>query len=102
MLPAIDANILERLCAKYRVKRLALFGSTLTQEDRPDSDIDLLVEFEETAHPGWTMYELEDELSQLFGRPVDLNTPGFLSRSFRESVVNSARTLYATSQAAVN
>jgi predicted nucleotidyltransferase len=96
MLPQVDQRALTRLCQKYQVKRLALFGSMLAQNDRPDSDVDLLVEFADGSRPGWRMFELEHELSQLLGRPVDLNTAGFLSPTFRDSVVKTSRTLYPT------
>lgn len=89
-----DWNTLERLCRQYHVRRLALFGSALTGTDRVDSDLDLLVEFDPQHGPGWDMFLLESELAGVFGRPVDLNTPGFLSRYFRDEVLRSARDLY--------
>jgi len=59
------------------------------------SDIDLLVEFEPGATPGLRFFVIEDELSELFGRPVDLNTLGFLSPDFADEVAAEARTIYA-------
>jgi predicted nucleotidyltransferase len=83
-------------CRRHGVKRLALFGSILTDDFRPDSDIDILVEF----HPN-VRYSLLDlggmwaELREMIGREIDLKTPLDLSRYFRAEVVSRARSLYA-------
>jgi predicted nucleotidyltransferase len=77
------------------VLRLAVFGSMLTRIDREGSDLDLLVEFDPKHGPGWDMFALEESLSKLFGHTVDLNTPGFISKYFRDEVVRSAENLYA-------
>lgn len=74
---------------------MALFGSALRCDFRADSDVDVLVEFEPPVRIGLVGFQgLEDELSVLFGRKVDLNTPGFLSDSFRDRVLREARELY--------
>jgi predicted nucleotidyltransferase len=57
--------------------------------------VDVLVQFEDGHTPGWEFFDLEDELSDLLGRRVDLNTPGFISRSFRQRVLEGAQILYA-------
>ena len=85
---------LVELCKRYHVQRLSLFGSRLKGTARPDSDIDILVEFEPNAALGFKYFRLEDELSKLFHNKVDLSTPGFLSQFFREEVLKSARPLY--------
>ena len=85
---------LAELCKRYHVQRLSLFGSRLKGTARPDSDIDILVEFEPGKTPGLAFFRLEDELSQLFGGDVELSTPHFLSTYFRDEVVKSARPLY--------
>ena len=87
---------LAALCRRYRIRRLSLFGSTLKGTDRPDSDVDLLVEFEPDARPSLlTMAEIELELSPLLGgRKVDLRTAGDLSRYFRDEVVRMAEPQY--------
>ena len=83
-------------CRKHGVKRLALFGSVLRDDFRPDSDVDFLVEF----LPG-VRYSLLDlggmwvELRGIVGREVDLKTPLDLSRYFRDQVMRESRTLYA-------
>ena len=82
-------------CRRNHVRRLALFGSILREDFRADSDVDVLVEFEPGGAPGLLrMAGLEMELSALLGRKVDLNTPGFLSRYFRDEVLAEAEDLY--------
>jgi hypothetical protein len=79
------------------VRRLAIFGSALRDDFGPDSDLDLLVEFEPDARTGLRMFELEAELSDLLGRKVDLNTIGFLGPEFRERIRREARDLHVAS-----
>lgn len=87
-----DPRALAELCRRRHIRRLALFGSTLKGAARPDSDIDLLVEFEPGEEPGLLrLARIQSELSQLIGgRPVDLRTPQDLSPWFRDDVVASA------------
>ena len=73
---------------------MALFGSFIHGNARPDSDLDVLVEFEEGATPGFAFFGIQDELSDLLGHPVDLNTPSFLSRYFRDKVLAEAEVIY--------
>jgi predicted nucleotidyltransferase len=93
-----DREALVSLCRRYRIRCLSLFGSALNGTERPDSDVDLLVEFEPDARPNLlTMAEIERALSPLSGgRPIDLRTAGDLSRYFRDDVVRAAEPLYAT------
>jgi predicted nucleotidyltransferase len=82
-------------CRRNHVRRLSLFGSALRDDFRPDSDVDVLIEFEAGTRIGLIGFQrLEDELSALLGRKADLNTPGFLSRYFRDQVQREARELY--------
>ena len=92
-----DQAALAALCRRHHIRRLSLFGSTLKGTARPDSDVDLLVEFEPTARPSLlTMAEIELELSTLLeGRRVDLRTKEDLSRYFREDVVQMAEVQFA-------
>ena len=77
------------------IKKLSLFSSAQRGELRPESDIDLLVEFEPGHVPGLiTLAGMEIELTEMFGRKVDLRTPQDLSRYFREQVVNLAEVQY--------
>ncbi len=80
--------------APRRIRRLAVFGSALRGHLRHDSDIDILVEFIHGRSVGLRFFTIQDELSGLFGRPVDLNTPGFLSPHFRDRVLHEALPLY--------
>lgn len=92
----IDEAVLARFCEKHHIRRLSLFGSQLKGTARPDSDIDLLVEFEPDHTPTlFTMAGMEIELTELLGRKVDLRTAGDLSRYFRDEVVRMARVQYA-------
>jgi uncharacterized protein len=79
---------------RNRIRKLALFGSVLRDDFTPDSDVDVLVEFEPDARVGLRFFALEQELSELLGRKVDLNTPGFLSRYFRDQVIAEAEVAY--------
>lgn len=88
---------LATFCKKHHIRRLALFGSVLRPDFGPKSDIDVLVEFEKDHVPGLAFFSMQDELSKIFGRKVDLNTPGFLSKYFRESVQKGAKELYVAS-----
>ncbi len=92
-----DDTALTELCRRYQIRRLSLFGSRLKGTARPDSDTDLLVEFEPEAEPTLlTMVAIERELSALLGgRPVDLRTAQDLSRYFRDDVVRTAEVQYA-------
>jgi len=93
----VPRTVLARFCRKHHIKRLSLFGSVLTDSFRPDSDIDVLVEFEAGCVPGFGMVAIERELSEFVGRKVDLRTPHDLSRYFRDTVVSKARVQYAGS-----
>jgi len=93
----IPEEELRRFCERHRIRRLALFGSELTGTSRPDSDLDILVEFEPGKESGLLrLAQMEEELSALVGgRKVDLRTPGDLSRYFRDEVVRKAEVEYA-------
>jgi predicted nucleotidyltransferase len=93
----LDATTLARFCERHHMRRLALFGSQLKGTARPDSDIDLLVEFEPGRVPGLlALASMEQELSELLGgRRVDLRTAEDLSRYFRDEVLRTAEVQYA-------
>ena len=82
-------------CRRHRIRRLALSGSVIREDFGPDSDVDVLVEFEAGHVPGLAFFTMEAELGRLIGRRVDLNTPGFLSKHFRDKVMREAENLYA-------
>ena len=93
----LDFEPLALLCRRHHIRKLSLFGSVLTGTDRPDSDVDLLVEFEAGKKPGLLgLAAIEAELSALLGgRRVDLRTAEDLSRHFRDRVVSTAEVQYA-------
>ncbi len=82
------------LCEKYHIARLSLFGSVIRDDFNRDSDVDVLVEFESGKTPGLRFFTIQDELTQLFGRRVELNTPESLSIYFRNKVEAEAVPLY--------
>jgi hypothetical protein len=90
----IPQEQIERFCRRHHIRSLRLFGSVLRDDFRPESDVDVLVEFEPGFTPGLAFFAMEEELSGILGRKVDLNTPGFLSPYFREEVVRSAEEMY--------
>ena len=93
---AVDPETLADFCRRNHIRRLSLFGSQLKGTAGPDSDIDLLVEFEPEARIGlFEMAGMEIELSEMLGRKVDLRTAGDLSRYFRDEVVRMAEVQYA-------
>ncbi len=92
---AIDRDEIAAFCQRHHIRKLALFGSVLRDDFRPDSDVDVLVEFEPSQRVTlFDMVDLEQELTELIGRHVDLRTPGDLSRYFRQRVLDSAEVLY--------
>ena len=93
----MDRQALATFCRRHHIRRLSLFGSVLKGTARPDSDVDLLVEFESGQEPGLLAFAgMEAELSALLdGRRVDMRTAGDLSRYFRDEVVRTAAVQYA-------
>ena len=98
------ANLLERetpgdklsdFCKRNHIRKLSVFGSAARGQSGPDSDIDLLVEFEEGRTPGlFSIVRMEMELAEALGRKVDLRTPEDLSQYFRDEVVRNAKLQY--------
>jgi uncharacterized protein len=84
-------------CLRHHIQRLAIFGSALRDDFGPESDIDVLVEFDKDHVPGLEFFAMEIELSEILGRKVDLNTPAFLSPYFRDRVQADAEVQYASS-----
>lgn len=96
----IKASIIADFCRRWKIKQLAVFGSAAAGVLRPDSDIDLLVTFDSDA--GWTMfdhYRMENELTELFAREVDLVNVHALEENpngiYRQQILNSAKVVYA-------
>ena len=95
--PGIEINqhSLAEFCRRHHIQKLSLFGSVLSNEFTPDSDVDVLVEFEPNHIPGYKFINIQDELSALLGgRKVDLVTPKFLNRRIRNKVQSEAVVQY--------
>ena len=90
----IPKEQIEAFCRRNHIRRLAFFGSVLRDDFTPESDVDVLVEFEPGECVGLRFFGMEQELSEILGRKVDLNTPGFLSKYFRDEVIAEAEVLY--------
>jgi len=92
----IDPERIADFCRKHHIAKLAVFGSVLRDDFRPDSDVDVLVWFEEGQTPGmFGLVGMEMELSEIIGRKVDLRTPPELSHRFRDEVIDQAEVQYA-------
>jgi predicted nucleotidyltransferase len=92
----IDREALSGLCQRHGIARLSVFGSALRDDFRPDSDVDLLVEFLPGKRIGlFGLAAVERELSEIVGRKVDLRTPHDLSPRFRDEVLRTAALQYA-------
>lgn len=92
---SINRADVSAFCRRHHIARLSLFGSVLRDDFGPESDVDVLVEFQPGHVPGFNFVSIERELSELLGgRHVDLVTPKFLSPRIRNHVLNSARPLY--------
>lgn len=90
----IPNDRISELCLRHHIRRLSLFGSILRDDFGPDSDIDVLVEFEPGATPGFGFFGIQEDLAAILGRNVDLNTPQCLSRYFVDEVLREAQVLY--------
>ncbi len=91
----VPSDLIADFCVRNHIRKLSFFGSLLTPRFRPESDVDVLVEFEPGARITYLdLAGMEIELSQLLGRKVDLRTPRELSRHFRDQVVREAVAQY--------
>ena len=93
-IPATETQINE-FCRRHHIRKLAFFGSVLGRDFRPDSDVDVLVEFEPGHTPGWNVYDIEQELSQLCGgRRIDMVNPKYINRWLKDIVLTTAEPAY--------
>ena len=92
---SIPRKNIAAFCRRHHIEKLSLFGSVIREDFGPDSDIDVLVEFEQGHCPGLSFFSMQSELSEIFGRKVELHTPNFLSRYFRDRVLQEAEVQYA-------
>ena len=92
----LPRNEIADLCRRHHIRKLALFGSVLRDDFRPDSDIDVLVDFEPGYAVGFEILDMEEELSRLFGgHKVDIVQEKYLNRWLRGRVLASAEVQYA-------
>mgnify|MGYP001344781863 CR=1 FL=1 len=92
----IPSDALHKLCSSYQVRELSLFGSALTDDFTPDSDVDLLVDFQPQAKIGLlALARMQRELSGLLHRQVDLVPKNGLKAKIRNAVISGAEVLYA-------
>jgi uncharacterized protein len=91
----VPEALLIEYCRRRHITKLALFGSVLREDFNPDSDVDVLVEFEPGHVPGFGIIDMENELSRMVGRKIDLRTAKDLSRYFRADVIKESRVAYA-------
>ena len=94
-LDSLPLDAIAEFCKRNHIIRLSVFGSALRDDFTPESDIDILVEFAPGKTPGLAFFGMQDELTEIIGRQVDLNTAGFLSRLFRDEVIQQSEQLYA-------
>jgi predicted nucleotidyltransferase len=92
----VSQDKIAEFCRKHHIRKLAVFGSALRDDFGPQSDVDVLVEFDPEHVPGLAFFTMEAELSEIFGRKVDLNTPNFLSSDFRDEVIAEAEPQYVS------
>jgi predicted nucleotidyltransferase len=90
----LPAKQIERFCQKHHIRRLAFFGSVVRDDFGPQSDIDVLVEFNPGHTPGFDFFLMEAELSRILGRKVELQTEKFISPEIRRSTLTEAVTAY--------
>jgi len=92
----VPKEVIAAFCQRHHIRQLALFGSVLRDDFTPESDIDVLVEFELGHTPGLAFFAMQRELTEILGRKVDLNTAQGLSPYFRQEVVDGAEVLYVS------
>jgi len=91
----VNRQQIAEFCRRHHIQKLSLFGSVLRDDFGPDSDIDVLVTFEPGHVIGLRIVDIEEELSQLLGRRVDLVSEKYLNRRIRDRVLADAEVQYA-------
>lgn len=90
----VDPGALAAFCRRHHIRRLAFFGSVLHDDFRPDSDVDVLVEFEAGHTPGWEIFDIQDDLADLLGHEVDLGTFIGIRPHARDEILSSVQIQY--------
>ena len=91
---SVPSKEIAQFCRRHHIRKLAFFGSVLRDDFSAKSDVDILVEFEPEHVPGLAFFSMQDELSEILKHKVDLNTPEWLSRYFRDKVIAEAEVAY--------
>ena len=91
----IPKDKIAEFCRKWKIVEFSLFGSILRDDFGPESNVDVLVEFEPGHTPGLAFFRIQEELGEISGRKVDLNTPQCLSKYYRDEVLTEAEVQYA-------
>lgn len=91
----VDREKLADFCRNHRIRKLSFFGSVLREDFRPESDVDVLVEFQAGVRTGFRFIDIRDELARLVGRHVDMVTVKFLNARIRDDVLALAEVAYA-------
>ncbi|MBE9203990.1 nucleotidyltransferase family protein [Synechocystis salina LEGE 06099] len=96
----IPVDKISALCQQWHISQLLLFGSVLRDDFTPNSDIDILVEFEPGFTPGFfKLYQIQEQLSSIFdNRSIDLVTPNFLNYRIRNQILATAEVCYAATR----
>ena len=98
MNPTVSISLPEKrigdFCRTHRIRKMWLYGSALTKRFRPDSDVDILVEFQDGLRPDWHFFSLNEELEPIWGRKVDLHTPDDFRPSRRSEILSQAKLIY--------
>jgi uncharacterized protein len=93
---SVDQAQIAEFCRRHHIRKFAFFGSVLRDDFRPDSDVDVLIEFEPDHVPGLIqLMTMQLEFSDMIGRDADFRAPGDLHRSFRDVVIAESEVLYA-------
>ena len=96
----IDQHLLAEFCQRHHIRQLSVFGSALRNDFGPESDVDVLVEYEPEHTPGWEVVDIEEELGQLFGgRKIDLVNRKYLSARLKERILATAVVQYEADDA---
>ncbi len=85
---------IKEFCQRHSIRKLSLFGSVLRDDFTKESDVDILVEFQPGKTPGLDIVTMEDELSNIINRQVDLRTLADISRYFRSEILMEAKVIY--------
>jgi len=90
----IDEAKIADFCRRHGIRRLAIFGSALRDDFEPESDVDVLIEFEPGTRMGFEFFSLPTELEDIIGRRVDLCTPSSIRRAYRDMILSDAKDVY--------